>query len=46
MWRVLFDSGEALHVEAQDAESAAIVARLQAWSVTGLWLAVREVCRA
>lgn len=45
MWRVLFETGEALHVEARSADEASIRARFLAWSVTGHWLTVQEVSR-
>jgi hypothetical protein len=46
MWRVLFETGEAIHLAADDADSASLLARLQAWSLTGLWMTVAEVSRA
>jgi len=46
MWRVVFESGEAMHVAGATAEHATRWARLLAWSVTGIWLPVVEVTHA
>jgi hypothetical protein len=46
MWRVEFEQNSAIYVNAPDAESARLIARFRAWSVTGKWLPVVKVEKA
>lgn len=46
MWKVVIDDRNAVYVPAPCAESAAVIAKMQVWSLTGKWVEVLRVERA
>ena len=45
MWTVDFGESQTVIVPADDAEAASLLARMQAWLVTGKWLEVKAVTK-
>jgi hypothetical protein len=43
MWKVIIDDRNAIYIPAPCAESAAVLAKLQIWNLTGKWVTIQKV---